>query len=66
MEQQIAVSGTIAATEVPWNLGRNAEMPFSRFADMQIGTMRIYGAPLNENQVKSIYNKEKNHYIINQ
>lgn len=64
--QQIAVSGTIAATEVPWNLGRNAEMPFSRFADMQIGTMRIYGAPLNENQVKSIYNKEKTHYIINQ
>ena len=64
--QQIAVSGIIGATELPWNLGRNAEMPFSRFADMQIGAMRIFGAALNEEQVKSIYNKEKTHYIINQ
>ena len=60
--QRIAVSGTIKATELPWNLGRNAEMPFSRFADMQIGKMRIFGAELNEKQVKSVYDREKSQY----
>ena len=60
--QRIAVSGAIKATELPWNLGRNAEMPFSRFADMQIGKMRIFGAELNEKQVKSVYDREKSQY----
>ena len=60
--QRIAVSGAIKATELPWNLGRNAEMPFSRFADMQIGSMRIFGAELNEKQVKSVYDREKSQY----
>lgn len=60
--QQQSVKGKIQPTEVPWNIGRNAEMPFSRHSEMQIGSFRIYGAPLNENQIKDIYTNERNMY----
>lgn len=60
--QQQSVKGKIQPTEVPWNIGRNAEMPFSRHSEMQIGSFRIYGAPLNENQIKDIYTNERNRY----
>lgn len=57
--QEIAVSGRLEETEVSWNIGRNAEMPFSRFSDMKFGRTRIYGAALSDDDIEALYHAEK-------
>lgn len=56
--QEIAVDGELSATDLPWNLGRNEEMPYSRFADMKFGGTRIYGAALSDSEVYELYEQE--------
>lgn len=60
--QEVEVAGKIDATELPWNLGRNAEMPFSRFSDMRFSKTRIYGTALSDEDIWGLYNKEKDDY----
>lgn len=57
--QEIAVSGRLEETEVSWNIGRNAEMSFSRFSDMKFGRTRIYGAALSDDDIEALYHAEK-------
>ena len=56
--QEIKVKGKLENTEVPWNIGRNAETPFSRFWDMKIAKTRIYGTALTDKDILNIYKKE--------
>ena len=60
--QEIEVKGKLEATEVPWNIGRNAEMPFSRFSDMRFSRTRIYGSALSDKDIKLLYDTEKEAY----
>ena len=57
--QTIAVDGAIAATEVPWNVGRNAEMPYARFGNIRFRDTRIYAVALTADAIKQIYSEEK-------
>lgn len=57
--QTIAVDGAIAATEVPWNVGRNAEMPYARFGNIRFRGTRIYAVALTADAIKQIYSEEK-------
>lgn len=59
LRQSVPVKGSIAASEMPWNLGRNAEMPFSRFGIMTFWGTRIYAASLNAEQISYIYASER-------
>lgn len=59
LQQEIAVAGELEETEVPWNIGRNAEMPFSRFSDMRFGRSRIYGAALSDTDIRQLYDEER-------
>lgn len=56
--QELPVQGELVATEVPWNLGRNAEMPFSRFSDMKLSRTRIWGAALTSEDIRRLYEQE--------
>lgn len=56
--QEIPVQGKLSATEVNWNIGRNAEMPFSRFSVMKHAYTRIYGAALTSQEIEEIYRSE--------
>lgn len=56
--QEIPVQGKLSATEVNWNIGRNAEMPFSRFSVMKHAYTRIYGAALTNQEIEEIYRSE--------
>lgn len=56
--QEIPVQGKLSATEVNWNIGRNAEMPFSRFSVMKHACTRIYGAALTSQEIMDIYRLE--------
>lgn len=58
LHQSIAVKGSIAASEMPWNLGRNAEMPFSRFGIITFKGTRIYADALSDEQIEGIFNAE--------
>lgn len=60
--QEVEVAGKIDATELPWNLGRNAEMPFSRFSDMRFSKTRIYGTTLSDEDIWILYAQEKDTY----
>jgi hypothetical protein len=42
LRQTIAIEGEIKATEVPWNLGRNAEMPYSRRFEGMFGGVKVF------------------------
>lgn len=57
--QSVAVKGNIAASEMPWNVGRNAEMPFSRFGIMTFFGTRIYADALSSEQIAHIYETER-------
>lgn len=59
LAQCVATNGAMLSTEAPWNLGRNAEMPFSRFSDMQIGAVRIYGAALTAADIQQLFTAEQ-------
>lgn len=59
LKQETAVSGTINYTEVPWNIGRNAEMPYSRFFDGRFDNISIYKEPLSTAEVKELYLRTK-------
>lgn len=60
--QEIEVAGELEETEVPWNIGRNAEMPFSRFSDMRFSRTRIYGTALSDQDIRLLYQEEKGNY----
>lgn len=49
--QEIPVSGEIEYTEVPWNLGRNAEIPYSRFFTGQFENVFIFKEALTEEEL---------------
>ncbi|MGM9804081.1 MAG: GH92 family glycosyl hydrolase [Muribaculaceae bacterium] len=55
----VPVQGTIKATEVPWNLGRNAEMPYSRFGAIWFSGTRIFASALTQAQIAQIYASER-------
>jgi putative alpha-1,2-mannosidase len=55
LRQTVAVQGTVAASEMRWNLGRNAEMPYSRFGNMSFKATRIYAAALSDEMIMQIY-----------
>lgn len=59
LKQTIAVQGTVAESEMQWNLGRNAEMPFSRFGNLTFKSVRIYAAALDDGMIRRIYHEEK-------
>ena len=56
--QEIHVTGELEDTELPWNIGRNAETPFSRFWDMKIAKTRIFGTALTAKDIQEIYIQE--------
>ena len=58
LEQTVPVSGTVAASEMQWNLGRNAEMPYSRFGNMAFRATRIYAAALSDAMIMRIYRQQ--------
>ncbi len=55
LEQTVPVQGTVAASEMQWNLGRNAEMPYSRFGSMSFCATRIYAAALSAEAIMQLY-----------
>jgi hypothetical protein len=42
-----------------WTIGSNEEFPFNRTFNGKIRNVKIYAAPLSENDIKAIYLKEK-------
>ena len=63
--QEIAVKGKLQANEAPWNIGRNAEIPYSRYWKARMAGTRIYGKALTDKDIKNMYLKEKTGYIEN-
>lgn len=59
LKQETAVSGTIEYTEVPWNIGRNAEIPYSRFFDGRFDELKIYKEALSPGEIKDLYLRRK-------
>ncbi len=57
--QEVAVTGEIEYTEVPWNIGRNAEIPYSRFFEGQFDNLYIFKEPLSSQEIKELYLKDK-------
>ena len=66
LAQEIHVTGELEATEVPWNLGRNAEMPFSRFSKMRFSRTRIYGTALSDQDIRQLHEREKSFFNTHQ
>ena len=62
LKQEIAVAGQLQANEAPWNIGRNAEIPYSRFWDARMARTRIYGVALSEREIKEIFDNEKGYF----
>ncbi len=60
--QELPVSGEIEYTEVPWNIGRNAEMPYSRFFEGQFDNLYIFKEPLSSSEIKELYRKEAGNF----
>ncbi|RHJ92934.1 GH92 family glycosyl hydrolase [Parabacteroides bouchesdurhonensis] len=58
LKQEIPVEGDLSVTELPWTLGRNAEMPYSRFSDMKFGATRIYGIALSDEEIFNLFKQE--------
>ena len=59
LKQTISVKGKVAESEMQWNLGRNAEMPFSRFGNLTFKCVRIYADALGDGMIRQIYQEEK-------
>lgn len=57
--QEVPVQGDLVETEVGWSIGRNEEMPFSRFSDMKLSGTRIFGTALSAEEIERIYQEEK-------
>lgn len=62
LKQEITVSGQLEANEAPWNVGRNAEIPYSRFWKARFSRTRIYGAALKATDIRQIFDQEKQEY----
>ena len=58
-QQRVPVEGNINPTEIPWNLGRNAEMPYTRRFEGMFGDVQIYKEALSEQDIEELYNKFK-------
>lgn len=56
--QEIQIEGNLEPTELPWNLGRNAEMPYSRFFNCRFAGLRIFGAALSDADIRDLYLKD--------
>ena len=56
--QTLKVNGEPSASALPWNLGRNAEMPFARFGNNAYWGTRIYGDALGDEQIRAIYERD--------
>ncbi len=61
LQQSIPVEGDIESTEIPWNLGRNAEMPYSRRFEGMFDNVKIFKDALTDQDIENLYNqKSKN------
>ena len=54
LKQTIAIEGEIKKTEVPWNLGRNAEMPYSRRFEGMFGDVKIFREALTDQDINQL------------
>lgn len=48
----------IYETVVPWNIGRNAEMPYSRRYEGMIGNIQIYKEALTDEDITTLFEKK--------
>ncbi|MDR3262578.1 MAG: GH92 family glycosyl hydrolase [Tannerella sp.] len=55
LRQTLPVEGGMRSTEIPWNLGRNAEMPYSRRYKGWLDEVRIYKDALTDEAVRNLY-----------
>ena len=55
----LAVKGEMSANEMPWNIGRNAEMPYTRYGEMSFRATRIYAEALSDEEIMHLYDTEK-------
>ncbi|MDR1746703.1 MAG: GH92 family glycosyl hydrolase [Tannerella sp.] len=55
LKQSLPVEGLLAPTEILWNIGRNAEMPYSRQYKGQIDEIKIYKDALTDDDVRGLY-----------
>ena len=62
LKYTMPVSGRMEPNDLPWNIGRNAEMPFDRFGNNTFARTRIFALALTDGQVKEIYETEKTQY----
>lgn len=51
----MAVKGNVGTSELPWNIGRNAEMPYNRCGENSYRGTRIYAAALDDACIRKIY-----------
>lgn len=58
----LAVKGEVSYNALPWNVGRNAEMPYSRYGEISFRVTRIYAEALSDAEIKHLYNTEKTKY----
>ncbi|GHU80347.1 hypothetical protein FACS1894145_6590 [Bacteroidia bacterium] len=58
LQQALPIEGTIKSTEIPWNIGRNAEIPHSRNFKGMIDEVRIFTEALSDEEVKNLYQKQ--------
>jgi hypothetical protein len=49
------IEGSIKSTEIPWNIGRNAELPHSRSYKGALDEVRIYKEALTDEDIRGLY-----------
>ena len=60
LQQTIPVEENIQSTEISWNLGRNAELPYSRQYEGLFDDIKIYKDALSDQDIEYQY-LQKNH-----
>jgi len=55
LQQSILVDGEIQSTEVPWNLGRNAELPYSRRFEGAFKDVKIFKDALTDQDIWKLF-----------
>ena len=64
LAQAVPVQGKVGVSAIKWNLGRNAEMPYSRFGTMTFRGTRIYAAALTDAMLCHIYESERSAVLL--
>ena len=55
LQQTVFVDGAFQSTEVPWNLGRNAELPYSRRFEGMFNDVKIFRDALSDQDIWKLY-----------